>query len=106
MSAEKFNQRAWGAGLVAGRIYAIPLDTHPFVLFYNTKICGSAGLLDAGGKLKPIQGPDAFTDALAKVQKVTGRYGATHGINSDAATPWRVFQTFYSQLGGQVLADN
>jgi multiple sugar transport system substrate-binding protein len=105
MSPDKFNQRAWQAGLVNGKIYAIPLDTHPFVLFYNTKICGQAGLLDASGNLKPIQGPDAFIDALTKVQKITKQYGATHGINADTATPWRVFQSMYSQLGGQVLAD-
>jgi multiple sugar transport system substrate-binding protein len=104
MSAEMFNQRAWNAGLVGGKAYAIPIDTHPFVLFYNTKICGQAGLLDAGGNLAPIAGPDAFTEALAKVQKVTGQFGATHGINGDTATPWRLFQTLYSQLGGEVLS--
>ncbi|WP_030440442.1 extracellular solute-binding protein [Actinoplanes subtropicus] len=105
MSAEMFNQRAWNAGLVGGKAYAIPIDTHPFVLFYNTKICGQAGLLDAAGNLAPIAGPDAFTEALAKVQKVTGQFGATHGINGDTATPWRLFQTLYSQLGGEVLGD-
>jgi multiple sugar transport system substrate-binding protein len=91
---------------VNGKIYAIPIDTHPWVLFYNTKICGQAGLLDGAGKLKEIKGPDAFIDALTKVKQVTGQYGATHGINADTATPWRFFQTLYSQLGGQVLADN
>jgi multiple sugar transport system substrate-binding protein len=106
MAPEMFNRRAWEAGLVGGKIYAIPLDTHPFVLFYNTKICGDAGLLDAAGNLKPIQGPDAFMDALTKVQKVTGQFGATHGINADTASCWRFFQTMYSQLGGQVLAAN
>ena len=44
------------AGLVDGKIYAIPIDTHPLVLFYNTKICGEAGLLDSDGKLKPLEG--------------------------------------------------
>lgn len=105
MSAERFNQRAWNAGLVDGRIYAIPIDTHPFVLFYNTEVCGRAGLLDDSGTLKPIDGPDAFRDALARAQKVTGQYGATHGINSDPASPWRFFQSLYAQLGGEVLAD-
>lgn len=106
MTPDQFNERAWQAGLVNGKAYAIPLDTHPLVLFYNTKICEQAGLLDGAGNLTPIKGPQAFLDALTKVQRVTGQYGATHGINSDAASPWRVFQTFYSQLGGQVLADN
>jgi multiple sugar transport system substrate-binding protein len=106
MSADMFNQRAWQAGLVGGKIYAIPLDTHPFVLFYNTKICGQAGLLDSDGKLKPFEGEQGFVDALTKVKQVTGKFGATHGINADPASPWRFFQSLYSQLGGEVLADN
>jgi multiple sugar transport system substrate-binding protein len=106
MAPEKFNQRAWQAGLVGGKAYAIPIDTHPFVLFYNTKICEQAGLLDGAGNLKPIAGEQGFLDALERVKKVTGQYGATHGINADTATPWRLFQTLYSQLGGEVLAEN
>jgi multiple sugar transport system substrate-binding protein len=106
MSADKFNSRAWDAGLVDGRIYAIPIDTHPFVMFYNTKICGDAGLLDGEGNMKPIAGEEGLADALEKVKRVTGRYGATHGINSDPASCWRIFQTLYSQLGGEVLDDN
>jgi multiple sugar transport system substrate-binding protein len=105
MTPDKFNQRAWQSGLVGGKAYAIPLDTHPLVLFYNTKICGQAGLLDGAGNLKPIAGRQAFQDALTRIKRVTGQYGATHGINGDSASPWRVFQTLYSQLGGQVVAD-
>ncbi|MFY1671086.1 extracellular solute-binding protein [Plantactinospora sp. WMMB334] len=106
MAPENFNQRAWQAGLVDGRAYAVPLDTHPFVLFYNTDICGQAGLLDSDGQLKPIVGEAAFVDALTRAKQVTGQYGATHGINADPASPWRLFQTFYSQLEGEILADN
>lgn len=106
MSPDKFNRTAWEAGLVNGKAYAIPIDTHPWVLFYNTEICQKAGLLDADGNLKEIKGPDAFADALTKVKAVTGRFGATHGMNSDTATPWRFFNTLHSQLGGEVLADN
>jgi multiple sugar transport system substrate-binding protein len=106
MTPDKFNERAWQAGLVGGKAYAIPIDTHPFVLFYNTKICGEAGLLDADGTLKNIDGADAFVDALDRVKRVTGQFGATHSINGDSASAWRVFQTLYSQLGGEVLADD
>jgi multiple sugar transport system substrate-binding protein len=106
MSADNFNQRAWQAGLIDGKIYAIPLDTHPWVLFYNTKICGDAGLLDGNGQLKPFEGEAGFVDALEKIKKVTGQFGATHGINADPASCWRFFQTLYSQLGGEVLSDN
>jgi multiple sugar transport system substrate-binding protein len=105
MSADKFNQRAWTAGLVDGKAYAIPLDTHPFVCFYNTKVCKKAGLLDSSGKLKPIDSEQALYDALAKAKKVTGQYGATIAVVNETATPWRIFQSLYSQLGGSVLAD-
>src|SRR5688572_21505271 len=101
MSPDKFNKRAWETGLVDGKVYAIPIDTHPFVLFYNTEICEKAGLLDSGGNLKEIKGPDAFVDALTKVKGVTGKFGATHGMNADTATPWRFFNTLHSQLGGE-----
>jgi multiple sugar transport system substrate-binding protein len=106
MTPDKFNRRAWEAAMVDGKVYAIPIDTHPFVLFYNTDVCGKAGLLDSSGQLAPIVGEDAFVDALRRVKEVTGAYGATHGINADPASTWRLFQTFYSQLEGEVLADN
>jgi multiple sugar transport system substrate-binding protein len=105
MTADKFNAKAWDAGLVDGRIYAIPLDTHPFVCFYNTEVCKKAGLLDSDGKLKPIEGEAAFVEALTKAKAVTGQYGATVAAVNETATPWRMFQSMYSQLGGQVLSD-
>jgi multiple sugar transport system substrate-binding protein len=106
MTPDKFNQTAWKTGLVDGKIYAIPLDTHPFVCFYNTEVCKKAGLLDSSGKLKPIEGESAFIDALTKAKQVTGQYGATIAAVNETSTPWRIFQSLYSQLGGEVLADH
>jgi len=106
MAPDMFNRRAWEAGLVDGKAYAIPIDTHPFVLFYNTEICEEAGLLDADGNLKQMDGEDGFLDALEAVKQVTGQFGGTHGINADPASAWRFFNTLYSQLGGEVLADD
>lgn len=106
MTAANFNQKAWDTSQVDGRIYAIPLDTHPFVCFYNTDVCAKAGLLDASGALAPIVGEEAFVDALRRAKAVTGQYGAAIGVVSQPPTPWRIFQTLYSQLGGQMLADD
>jgi multiple sugar transport system substrate-binding protein len=68
-------------------------------------VCKKAGLLDSTGKLKPIEGEAAFLDALTRAKKVTGQYGATIAVVNETATPWRIFQSLYSQLGGSVLAD-
>jgi multiple sugar transport system substrate-binding protein len=105
LTADRFTKRTWEAGLVDGRVYAIPLDTHPFVMFYNTDVCEKAGLLDADGALKPLDSTEAFTDAMRRAKEVTGAYGGVVAFTSETPTPWRIFQSLYSQLGGQVLAD-
>jgi multiple sugar transport system substrate-binding protein len=103
ISPDKFNRQTWEAGLVNGKAYAIPLDTHPFVLFYNTDICKKAGLLD-GDQLRPLEGEAAFVDAMRKAKTASGGVGGVVAINNESATPWRIFQSMYTQLGGQVLA--
>jgi multiple sugar transport system substrate-binding protein len=105
MDAANFSERPWQAGLVDGKAYAIPLDTHPFVMFYNTDICEKAGLLDSSGALLPIDSPDKFTEAMRKAKAVTKGYGGVVAIDNDVATPWRIFQSLYAQLQGEVLAD-
>ena len=105
ISADKIAPRPWKAGLVDGKAYAIPLDTHPFVIFYNTKIAKKAGLLDGDGNLAPMDSKQDFLDAMRKVKKVTGSAGGAIAITNETATPWRFFQSLYGQLGGTMLAD-
>ena len=106
ITPDKLDQTAWKAGLVGGKAYAIPLDTHPFVMFYNTDVCKKAGLLGSDGQLAPLDSEEKFLDAMRRAKEVTGQSGGVVAINSDTSTPWRVFQSLYSQLGGQVLADD
>jgi len=106
ITPDKISGTAWQAGLVDGKAYAIPLDTHPFVMFYNTDICQKAGLLDTAGQLTPLDSPEKFTDAMQKAKAVTQAYGGVVSINGDTATPWRIFQSLYSQLGGETLTDD
>ena len=105
ITPDKLDRTAWENGLVNGKAYAVPLDTHPFVMFYNTDICKKAGLLDSAGQLTPLDSEEKFLDAMRKAKEVTGQAGGVVAINSDTSTPWRVFQSLYSQLGGQMLAD-
>jgi multiple sugar transport system substrate-binding protein len=106
MTADKFTPKAWKSAHVDGKLYCIPIDTHPMVLFYRTDVAKKAGLLDADGRLKPIAGTDGFLAALAAAKKVTGQYGAVVNITADPSTCYRWFCTLYSQLGGEVLADD
>ncbi|MGN9795632.1 extracellular solute-binding protein [Streptomyces sp. OZ13] len=103
---QDFPAGIWQRGRVAGEQYAVPLDTHPFVLYFQTEVCEKAGLM-AGGRLKPIEGAEEFADALRAAKKVTGRPGlVTETLGPDCITPWRLFATFYSQTGGKVLSED
>ncbi|MGW7416361.1 extracellular solute-binding protein [Streptomyces sp. NPDC054863] len=102
---EDFPQGIWKRGQVDGRQYAVPLDTHPMVLFFNTEVCKRAGLLGEGGKLRPMEGAEQFTAALRAVRKVTGQPGlVTETLGASVIGPWRLFSTLYSQTGGSVLS--
>jgi multiple sugar transport system substrate-binding protein len=89
-----------------GQLLAIPLDTHPFVQYYNTKLCQKAGLLDSSGQLPPIKSPSAMLDVLRKLKKTGVTTPVVCDSINDPATPWRLFYSLYSQAGGQVLGDN
>jgi multiple sugar transport system substrate-binding protein len=100
LSASDFNQKAWAAQKTDGNNICVPLDTHPFVLFYNVDVCQKAGLIDSDGKLKDLTGIDAFEKALAAVAKVTGGTALNVANVSEIATPWRFFWTMYNQIEG------
>lgn len=100
---DKFLPEIWEGGKYKGEIYAIPLDTHPQVMFYNTDICKEAGLLDSDGNLKPLQGRAELIDAFQKSMEVTKEQGIAFAP-ADPVVPWRLFYSFYGQLGGEVLS--
>lgn len=104
ITSDKFLPRVWNKAHYDGKLYAVPLDTHPFVMYYNTEVCKKAGLLDANGRLKPLVGPHAIVDAFKRAQKVTGRWGLS--VDSQDVTPWRLFYALYKQTGGTVLGQN
>lgn len=99
---DKFLPAVWEGMRFEGTPYAIPIDTHPFVMYYNTDICQRAGLLSPDGNLLPLQGPDAVIDAFRRAQGVTGELGLAY--DTADVMPWRLFAGLYAQLGGEVLS--
>ncbi len=101
---DKFLPAVWEGMQFEGLAYAIPLDIHPFVLYYNKTICSQAGLLDANGGLLPLQGPEVVIDAFRRAQEVTGSLGLAY--NTQGVSPWRLFSGLYAQLGGTILSSD
>ncbi|WP_165831685.1 extracellular solute-binding protein [Brachybacterium endophyticum] len=97
LSEKDFNAKAWKAQVTDGKTIAIPLDTHPFVMFYNTDVLTKAGLLESDGTLTDLSGIDTFEAALEEIKGVTGAGALTSANVSETATPWRLFWTLYNQ---------
>lgn len=103
----QFDASVWQSGLVAGKAYGLPVDIGALVLYYNTEICGRAGLLDPSGRLKPITDEATFRAALAATREAGAKWGLVSPVISDPSSNWRIFDTVYTQKGGQtLLGDN
>ncbi|MFC4243255.1 extracellular solute-binding protein [Gryllotalpicola reticulitermitis] len=98
LQASDFNQTPWKAQQTDGQTIAIPLDTHPVVMFYNLDVLKKAGLLGSDGLIVSLDGMDKFEAALAAIHNVTKGPALTiANVAGETATPWRVFTTFYNQ---------
>lgn len=109
LKASDFNQRPWLAQRTNGNTIAIPLDTHPLVMFYNVDVLQKAGLIGGNGLIEPLDSMSKFEAALAEISKVTKGPAITiANVAGETATPWRVFTTFYHQHSGATpfISDN
>ena len=100
---EHFAPAVWQKAQYDGQLYALPLDTHPYITFHNPTIIKDAGLARADGKLDldAVAGADAFLAAGRAMAEVTGETGVGWGYQRDPAGCWRMFWGLYSQNGGE-----
>jgi multiple sugar transport system substrate-binding protein len=103
LSGDNYAPANWQAAQVDGKQYAVPLDIHSIILYYNKDMLKAAGLLGDDGRPKGIDGIANFDAALAKLT-ANGVYGLSTGT-ADGATVWRIFYTLLSQDDGKFYAD-
>ncbi|MFC9944997.1 extracellular solute-binding protein [Streptomyces pratensis] len=99
VTEKDFTSAVWSRTKHQGRVYAIPLDVHPFIVFYDRKAAGEAGLLDPKGELAPMGSPKALLEAGKALADVTGKSGILFGHVTDTAQSWRQFAALYAQTG-------
>ena len=101
---DSFAPAIWDAVNVDGKQYAVPLDTHPIVLYYNKDKLAAAGLIGADGLPTGLNGIDNFNAALKKIQDG----GTKWGMSTFTAAGDFQFRTIYSllcQQDGVMLTD-
>jgi multiple sugar transport system substrate-binding protein len=89
----------WEQCFFDGQLYAVPIDTHVLIQYYNLDVCREAGVLDADGRLVEVSGLDDYLDLLREIQGVTG----TYGLSLDTWNPWSNFWTLYRQQDGDIV---
>ncbi|MFE4544312.1 extracellular solute-binding protein [Arthrobacter sp. NPDC056727] len=102
VTAESFAPRIWDKSQHDGKVFSIALDSHPFVMFYNTDIAGKAGLLAANGQLQEVTSPQDFLAMAREMQKVTQAHGLSFGYLGSGSQMWRLFYTLYKQHGADM----
>src|SRR5690606_28746709 len=94
LSEDSFAAATWDAVNVDDTTYAIPLDTHPIVLYYNKDMLDAAGLLGEDGLPTDLNGIENFNAAMQTLRD----NGAEYGIAQVTADGSFVFRTIYSML--------
>ena len=100
--ASDFAPSVWARARSGGRLYAVPLDTHPFIVFFHREPAEKAGLLTADGALdaSAFSSPQRFLAAGRALAKATGKQGIAFGYVNDSAQAWRLCYGLYRQTGG------
>ncbi|OPA73291.1 hypothetical protein BVG16_29220 [Paenibacillus selenitireducens] len=100
-----FNENILSASIFDGKHYAMPLDAHPLILYYNKKILRDLNLLDENDKPQIQPGPEGFTSFLQKIKDSAPSGTEAMLLPSDGEDPYRVWWALYNQLGGQGVFD-
>ncbi len=83
-----------------GKLYAIPVDTHPLVFYYNKKLLKQAGLVDQKGE---VLVPKTWDELLEYAKIAKEKLGLGVGISCEFGPMIgeRIFIAYYTQLGGE-----
>lgn len=103
ITPDSFAPKIWEKSQQNGQVFSIALDSHPFVMFYNTDVAAKAGYLAGSGGLQPATSPQEFLAMAREMQKVTQSHGLSFGYLGSGSQMWRLFYTLYKQHGADMV---
>lgn len=93
-----YSQKNIDAVTIDDHIYAIPLDTHAEVMYYNTDLISQAGITE--DDIANIKSIDDFKDMLKKCKDTLGSDYTPLCLSNSGDDPFRVWYALYYQMGG------
>lgn len=100
-----FAPAVWNAVTIDGKQYAVPLDTHPIVLYYNKDELKKAGMLTDDGKPKGLDSREGF-EATMKALKDSGVEYPLGSVTADGTFMFRTVYSLMCQDGGELMTDD
>jgi multiple sugar transport system substrate-binding protein len=94
-------ENIYEAAYYKGKMYAIPIDAHPLVLYYNKKVLKEAGLTDKDGNPLVPKTLEELYDYAKVVKEKTGNWGLVLENGPMLGERWWI--AVYTQLGGKLF---
>lgn len=102
-----YNQNILESTVYDGKHYAVPLDTHPMIMYYNKKLLKDAGLLGDDGKPVFENTGDGFLAFMSELKAKLPQNVTPFALPSTNDDPFRFWWAIYSQQGGNdVISDD
>lgn len=96
--ADYYEQASIDAVTIDGSVYAIPLDTHCEVMYYNLDLLEQAGISE--DDVKAIASAEDFEALLAKCKEALPEDVSPLAITNSGDDPFRMWYATYFQMGG------
>lgn len=95
-----FNPNILTTSVYNGRLFAVPLDTHALVMFYNKRYLEMAGVLDRDGKPVIGEGTGGFTAFLQRIKEAVPPTVAPMAQPSTRIDSVWLWWSLYNQIEG------
>ncbi|TCL58812.1 carbohydrate ABC transporter substrate-binding protein (CUT1 family) [Hydrogenispora ethanolica] len=101
--AKDFGAKLWNGGKYQGKQVAIPLDVHPFILYYNKELLARAGFMKDDKPQIPAN-PEEFASFLKTIRAKTGKFPLT--LETNGFGGYRSWYSLLNQAGGSLMSAN
>lgn len=98
---DEFNQNVLEATIYDGNHYAVPIDTHPEIMYINTDLVDEAGLLNDDGTPNMEETPEGFVDFLTTLKEALPSDKMAFAFSNNGEDPYRIWWALYNQMGGE-----
>lgn len=107
MDFADFNQNILDVTVYDDKHYAVPIDTHPQIMYINNELVGDAGLLNDDGSVQMEETPEGFVKFLTTLKEELPEGKIPFAFSSAGEDPYRIWWALYTQMGGeQLLSDD